>query len=70
MCFDITSPNVRPHDGDIVVAVKAGLLMHKAQGMHKLMGNHSDIHAVWILERQGLFSSTRAKVGPTSLFTN
>lgn len=63
--FEITSPNIWPHDGDIVVPVKAGLLVHEAQGMHEFMGNHSNFEAVRDLERDGLSSTTCTKVGPT-----
>lgn len=63
--FEITPPNVWPHHGDIFVPVKAGLLMHKAQGMHEFMGNHSNPQAVRALERHSLSSATSAKVGPT-----
>lgn len=63
--FEITPPNVWPHHSDIFVPVKAGLLMHKAQGMHEFMGNHSNPEAVGALKRHGLSSTTSTKVGPT-----
>lgn len=64
--FEITPPNVWPHDGDIFVPVEAWLLMHKAQGMHELMGNHSNTaEAAGALERHSLSSTTHTKVGPT-----
>ena len=56
--FEITPPNVWPHDGDIVVPVEARLLMHKAQGMHELVGNHSNSEAAGALERHSLSSTT------------
>lgn len=62
--FEITPPNVWPHDGDIFVAVKAGLLVHKAQGVHELMGNHSNPEAVGALQRHSLSSTTCSKVRP------
>lgn len=68
--FAITPPNVWPHDSDIFVPVKAGLLMHKAQGMHEFMGNHSSPEAVRALQIHGLSSTTRTKVGPTPGLTH
>ncbi|KAG7227493.1 hypothetical protein INR49_005307 [Caranx melampygus] len=65
--FEITPPNVWPHDGDIVVPVKARLLVHKAQGMHEFMGNHSNLEAFGALERYSLPSPTRTKAQMTGL---
>lgn len=62
---EFTSPNVRPHDGDIFVPVIAGLLMHEAQGMHEFVGNYSNSEAFGGLERHSLSSTASAKVGPT-----
>lgn len=64
-----TPPNVWPHDGDIFVPVKAGLLVHKAQSMHEFMGYHSQPEAVRVLEGYSLPSTTSAKVGPTPAST-
>lgn len=62
--FVFTPPNIWPHNGDIFVPVWAGLLVHKAQGVHELMGNHSKLDAVRTLKRHGLSSATSTKVGP------
>lgn len=56
--FKITPPNVWPHDGDIVVPVQARLLVHKAQSVHELVGNHSNLQAVRALEGNSLSPTT------------
>lgn len=63
--FEVTSPDFWPHDGDIIVPVEAGLLVHEAQGVHEFMGDHSDLHAVGVLQRYSLSSTARTKVRPT-----
>lgn len=63
--FKVTPPNVWPHDGDIVVPVQARLLVHKAQSVHELVGNHSNLQAVRALEGNSLSPTTWTKVRPT-----
>lgn len=64
--FLLTWYDVFPYNWDIVVSVWARLLMHKAKGVHELVGSHSWPHAPRSLQWQGLASSSLPQKRPAA----
>lgn len=62
----LTCHDVLPHNRDVVVSVRARLLVHKAQGMHQLMRSHSRPHAPRGLQGQNLISSSLSQKWPAA----
>ena len=62
----LTLQDVFPQDGDMTITVRAGLLVHEAQGVHKFVGGHAGPHAEWRLQGEELAAPGLPQVRPAT----
>ncbi|MEQ2242596.1 hypothetical protein ILYODFUR_037483 [Ilyodon furcidens] len=68
MAQTLTRLDVLPKDSDVLIPVRAALLMVEAKGVEQLMLDSAVVYATGSIQRQSLHITSAANVGVTAMF--